>query len=134
MSDLAAVKAATRARVVTATARCPVHHTPVARCPEPELSDVLDTLRDLAIDPVLVDADTMLLDQCGGCDDRPLRDGWMPETAVARISYLPAGGVATLREDGCPLCLPEMVAWHRRRRVSQLQVWLPVRTSLGVVA
>lgn len=111
--------------------RCPIHHTSVDRCPPPELADALDTLRTLTINPTLVPADTLRLDQCGGCQDS--RD-WLPETAVARVTYSARSNGARYHEDACPLCLGPIVTFHRRYGFA-VEVALPVpAATFGLVS
>lgn len=105
-----------------ASTRCPVHHQPASLCPSPELADALDTLRDLDINPDLVDERHMPpLDECGGCAES--RD-WLPQTAVVRVGYTTRGGVR-YHTDTCPLCLDAIVRDHRAHAVD-VRAYLPV--------
>ena len=101
--------------------RCSVHHQPASLCSSPELADAIDTLRDLDINPALVDERHMLpLDDCGGCADAD----WPRDTAVARVSYTASSGVR-YSEDACPLCLGPVVEFWRKN-ATDVAVHLPV--------
>jgi hypothetical protein len=102
------------------TRYCGYHHQAASLCEAAELADVLDTLRDLNINPELVTDHTILLDDCGGCDEI---DGTR-ETAVVRVSYTTTAG-RRFHEDACPLCLGDIVKFWRVRS-TDVRVHLPV--------